>query len=143
MNKFIFIGNLTKDPEMTVTSTGKARTTINLAVNRRYVKEGGEREADFFLVVCYGNTAENAAKYLAKGKKCCVMGEVRTGKYKKDGKDVYTTEYRADEVEFLSPGNGGKQAADEHPQAGNETQVAHTAQAEEKFTPVQEDDLPF
>lgn len=138
MNKFMFIGNLTRDPELTATQSGKSRATFHLAVNRRYVKESGEREADFFLIVCYGNTADNAAKYLSKGKKCSVIGEIRTGKYEKEGRTIYTTEYRADEIEFLTPGNGGQAAAQN--EGGGET-PQHTSAA--GFAAVETDDLPF
>ena len=102
MNKAIFTGNLTRDPETRVMTNGKPRTTFTIAVTRTYLNAQGNRDADFIQIICYEKRAELAAKYLTKGRKILVEAHVRTGSYEKDGKRVYTTEFIADKIEFIS-----------------------------------------
>lgn len=111
MNKAILIGNLTRDPESRTTSSGVAVCTFTIAVNRRFVnQQTGQREADFLSIVTWRQTAENCAKYLAKGRKVGVVGTIQTRSYDaQDGTKRYVTEIVADEVEFLSPAQQGTQ----------------------------------
>lgn len=102
MNKVILIGNLTKNPETRVTANGNMRTTFTIAVNRPRKDAGGQQEADFIMVTAYGKTAETAEKYLSKGRKVGIIGRIRTGKYEKDGKTVFSTEIIVEQIEFLS-----------------------------------------
>lgn len=99
MNKVILLGRLTKDPD----TRQAGETTVsrfNLAVNRRYKKEGGQ-DADFPNVVTFGKTAEFVSKYLHKGSKIALEGRIVTGSYKdNNGVTRYTTEVVADNVEF-------------------------------------------
>lgn len=104
MNKSFFIGNLTKDPELRSTQSGKAVASFTIAVNRRFKNQAGEAVTDFFPVAVWGQLAEVCGKYLTKGKKVAVVGELQTRSYEaKDGTKRYVTEIIADEVEFLSP----------------------------------------
>lgn len=104
MNKSFFIGNLTKDPELRTTQSGKAVASFTIAVNRRFKDKGGDPVTDFFPVVTWDKLAESCARYLAKGKKVAVSGELQTRSYEdKNGVKRYVTEIVADEVEFLSP----------------------------------------
>lgn len=104
MNKSFFIGNLTKDPELRSTQSGKAVASFTIAVNRRFKNQAGEAVTDFFPVTVWGQLAEVCGRYLAKGKKVAVVGELQTRNYEaKDGTKRYVTEIVADEVEFLSP----------------------------------------
>lgn len=104
MNKFIGIGNLTKDVDLRTTQSGKAVATLTIAVNRRFKGQDGEKVTDFFTVVAWNQLGEMCGKYLAKGKKVAVSGELQTRSYDaKDGTKRYVTEIIADEVEFLSP----------------------------------------
>ncbi len=99
MNKVIMIGNLTRDPELNTTQNGIPVCKFSIAVNRRF----GE-EVDFFNIVTWRGLAENCHKYLAKGKKAAVVGELQTRKYTdKNGVERMAIEINADEVEFLSP----------------------------------------
>lgn len=108
MNKAILIGNLTRDPEYTTTISGVAKCSFTLAVQRRFANADGKREADFIPIITWRQTAENCAKYLAKGRKCCVEGTIQTRSYDaQDGTKRYVTEIIADSVEFL----GGAQAS--------------------------------
>lgn len=104
MNKAIMIGNITKDPELRTTPNGVSVCSFSIAVNRRRANQQGERETDFFNIIAWRGLGENCAKYLAKGRKVSVIGEIQTRTYDaKDGTKRYVTEIIADDVEFLSP----------------------------------------
>lgn len=104
MNKAFLIGNLTKDPEMTTTSNGISVTRFAIAVSRKYENANGERETDFINCVAWRGLAENIYKYLKKGKKCCVVGNIQTRSYDaEDGSKRYVTEINCEDCEFLSP----------------------------------------
>lgn len=99
MNKCIMMGRLTKDPEIRMGNN----TTIgrySLAVDRRF-KRDNEPDADFFNCVVFGKGAEFAEKYLKKGTKIVIIGEVRNNNYTdKNGNKVYATEILVNEQEF-------------------------------------------
>ena len=98
MNKTILCGNLTKAPELRETPNGKSVATFSLAVKRDY----GE-ETDFFNIVVWGKNGENCAKYLDKGSKVLVVGQLQNRSYEaKDGSKRTVTEINASEVEFLT-----------------------------------------
>ena len=104
MNKITLLGRLTADPELRSTQNGTAVCTFALAVDRRFAREDGEREADFIPVVVWRGLAETCGKYLAKGKKAAVCGSLQTRKYDdKQGNKRTALEVIADEVEFLRP----------------------------------------
>lgn len=103
MNKAILIGNLTRDPEMRTTASGVSVCTFTLAINRRFANPQGVREADFINIVTWRQLADLCGRYLAKGRKCSVIGSIQTRSYDaQDGSKRYVTEVVADEVEFLS-----------------------------------------
>ena len=104
MNQVTIIGNLTKAPDMRQTTSGKNVCTFTLAVNRRYKSADGKTTADFFPVQAWEKLAELCARYLDKGSKVFVSGELRNRSYEaKDGSKRTVTEIIANEVEFLSP----------------------------------------
>ena len=103
MNKCIFIGNLTRDPEFQTTGSGVSLCRFSIAVNRNYSNSNGEREADFINIVTWRGLAENCNKYLTKGRKVCVVGQLQTRTYDdKDGNKRYATEIVAEDVEFIN-----------------------------------------
>ena len=73
MNKSILLGRLTKAPEIRMSSANNDMLIANfsLAVNRRYVKPGEERQADFINIVAYSKLAEFSEKYLTQGLQIC------------------------------------------------------------------------
>lgn len=114
MNKIFLIGRLTKDPELRYTPSGAAVCSFTLAVDRRFISQSGEREADFIPVVVWNKAAENCAKYLAKGRQTAVEGRLQIRSFEgSDGQRRWATEVVADNVEFLSSGQkqGGQQQA--------------------------------
>jgi single-strand DNA-binding protein len=100
MNKTILSGRLCADPEVRVGTSGSAITSFNLAVDRRF-KRDGDADADFFKCVAFGKTAEFIEHYFHKGNKILIEGEVRNNNYTdKDGKMVYGTQILINAVEF-------------------------------------------
>ena len=101
MNKITLIGNLTNDPEIRSTQTGKSVCTFTIAVNRKKVSEP---QTDFFRVNAWGKLGELCARFLGKGRKVAVVGELQARTYdNKDGKTMLSLDVVADEVEFLTP----------------------------------------
>lgn len=95
---------MSKTPDVKQTTNGKNVCTFTLAVNRRYKDADGKTTADFFSVQAWGKLAEVCARYLDKGSKVFISGELRNRSYEaKDGSKRTVTEIIANEVEFLSP----------------------------------------
>lgn len=144
MNRLTIIGNLTRDPELRTTSTGLSVCSFTVAVNRRKSgnSQNNQPEADFFRVSAWRELGENCQKYLAKGRKVCVVGPVSVSTYtnKNDGKTYANLEVMANEVEFLTPRSEGGTAP-----AQQTAQAAPPPQDPSGFTPVDmpEDELPF
>jgi len=106
MNRVDLVGRLTRDPELRHTTSGRAVCQLNLAINRTFTNQNGEREADFINVVVWDKQAENVSKYVTKGRLVSVEGRLQSRSYDdKDGKRVYVTEVIANSVQFLSTGN--------------------------------------
>jgi len=103
MNKCIFVGRITREPEVRV-SSGDTATTVarySLAVDRKF-KRDGEQTADFINCVAFGKNGEFAEKYLRKGMKIAIVGRIQTGSYtNKEGQKVYTTDIIVEEHEFV------------------------------------------
>ena len=78
MNRVILVGNLAADPESRTTQSGIPQCTLRLAVQRRFANQQGVREADFFTIICWRQTAEFCSRYLSKGRKIAVEGSLQT-----------------------------------------------------------------
>ena len=106
MNKVYLIGNLTRDPELSTTSSGVAYCRFAIAVSRRFATADGNRATDFFNIIVWRGQAENCAKYLHKGSKVAICGSIQNSTYEKtDGTKGYSTDIVAEEVEFLTSKN--------------------------------------
>ena len=143
MNKCIFVGNLTRDPEMGSTSSGISYCRFSIAVNRTYSNANGEHEADFINIVTWRGLADNCGKYLQKGSKVCVCGQLQTRTYEgNDGSKRYSTEIVADDVEFI--GSRAAQSGDESvPAAPAQNRGGNKKVSELKPIETDEDDFPF
>ena len=105
MNQVMLTGRLSRDPEVRYTKTGSCVANMTIAVDRP-VKQGEEKKADFIRIKVFGKQAENAERYLSKGRQIAVTGRIETGSFKdKDGKTVYTTDIVAQGIEYLGGGN--------------------------------------
>ena len=137
MNRVFLIGNLTKDPEVTVTSNDVTNCRFSVAVTRRYNSASGNKETDFFTVVTWRGLADNCGKYLRKGSKVGICGSIQNKNYEAaDGTKRYSTEIVADEVQFLSSRNDAEEV-NELPE------VSVTRASRPELKPIEDDDLPF
>lgn len=101
INRVVLLGNMTRDPELRRTGTGKAVTNFTLALNRY-----NNDEADFVDCVCWERIAENTAQYCYKGSKVAVEGSIQTGSYvDKDGHNRKTVNVLCNRVEFINTNN--------------------------------------
>lgn len=102
MNKSILLGRLTKTPEIRYSQASNTKiATFTLAVNRKYVKEGEERQADFINIVAYSKLADFVEKYLNTGLQICVSGRIQTRNWEdNNGQKRYATEVIAEEIDF-------------------------------------------
>jgi single-strand DNA-binding protein len=121
LNKVHLIGNLGRDPEVRYTPNGNAVCNVSIATTRQWKnKDSGERqeETEWHRVVFYDRLAEIAGEYLKKGRPVYVEGRLKTRKWQdKDGKDQYTTEIVANEMQLLGSRDGagaGGGGADSH-----------------------------
>ena len=100
-NDITIIGNLTREPELRFTTSGKATCSFGIAVNRRYMQnnEWVDAPTNFFNVTVWAQYAENAAASLNKGDRVMVKGRLDFRKYtNRDGVEVTTHDIQADEV---------------------------------------------
>jgi len=119
VNKVILIGNLGRDPEVRYTPSGAAVCNVSVATTRNWKsKDSGEKqeETEWHRVVFYDRLAEIAGEYLKKGRPVYVEGRLKTRKWQdKEGKDNYTTEIIADQMQLLGSREGmGSASSDEH-----------------------------
>ena len=139
MNKITLIGNLTHDPEVRSTPNGVTVCTFTIAVNRRFAQQGGERVTDFFRINAWRQLGENCARYLAKGRKVAVVGELQARTYEgKDGATRMSLDVSADEVEFLTPRSQDEGSGYSAPRQNNAA-----PQDLAGFADIQSDDIPF
>jgi single-strand DNA-binding protein len=111
INKVILIGNLGRDPEVRYTPSGAAVCNVSVATTRNWKdKASGDKveETEWHRVVFYDRLAEIAGEYLRKGRPVYVEGRLKTRKWQdKDGKDNYTTEIVAEQMQLLGGRDGG------------------------------------
>jgi single-strand DNA-binding protein len=113
LNKVILIGRLTRDPELRYTANGVAVATFTLAVDRPFVNQQGQREADFIRIVVWQKLAEICANNLGKGRLVAVEGRLQVRSYDTpEGQKRQVSEVVAENVRFLDwPKEGGKGSA--------------------------------
>jgi len=102
LNSVNIMGNLTRDPEMKYTTSGKSVCNLSIANNRVY-KKGDERvtEVSYFDVEVWGAVAENCAKYLTKGSGIIVEGRLRQDRWERDGKTQSRVRIAANNIHFM------------------------------------------
>lgn len=131
MNKFICIGGLTKDPELSTTSNGKQVCRFSIGVKRDFTTEG-QQDSDFFNCVAWGGLAETCGKYLKKGSKVLVEGQMLTHSYEKDNVKRTLYDINISKIEFLS---NTKSADQVEKVVDNKNEI--------ELTPISSEDLPF
>lgn len=140
LNKAILMGRLTKDPVLTTTPAGLSVARFTLAIDRRFQRQGEERQTDFLNVVAFSRNAEFVSKYFVKGQLAIVVGSIQTRSWDQDGQKRYATEIVADEINF-----GGSKK--DNPSSSSESfrEAAPAASNDDGgFMPLDDDDaLPF
>lgn len=150
MNKIFIIGNLTHDPESRTTTNGTSVCTFTVAVSRRFAGQDGQKQTDYFRVNAWRQLGDICQKFLAKGRKCAVVGELQARTYEgKDGVMRMSLEISADEVEFLSPRGDQSSSGGSTSPYTPAAQPASAAPPPEQiagldgFENIREDELPF
>ncbi len=144
LNKFIGIGNLTRDPEVRYMPNGDAVANFSIAINENWKDKNGvkQEKTEFVNIVMYRKLAEIAGEYLKKGRPVYVEGKLQTRKWQdKDGNDKYTTEIIADQMQMLGSKDGesvGTQSQDNKPN-DKKQDGASAGTGFDDF----EDDIPF
>lgn len=134
MNKVVLMGRMVRDPELKYTPSNVAVVSFTIAVDRRFVKQGEERQADFINVVAWRNTAEFVAKYFGKGQMIALGGSIQTRTWQDtNGNNRYATEVIAEDVYFAGEKKNQQQN-------GN---VEEMPRYDEANMPQYDGDLPF
>ena len=128
----MLIGNLTRDPEIRTTPKGVSVADLGLAINRNYTTESGEKREDvtFVDVVVWGKVAENAGRYLSKGRPIFVEGRLQldTWQDKESGQNRQRLRVVAERLQFLGAPSGaggdGEASGGSRVQPHNERAVA-------------------
>ena len=144
LNKVILGGHITHDLELKQTPSGVHTTSFNIAVNRRFSKEG-QREVDFITVVAWRQTAEFICRYFKKGSAICVTGSIQTRKWKdKDENNRYATEIIADEAYFVDGKIDEQGENNAHNEDTGFSAPSYQSATPPKFEELKsDDDLPF
>ncbi|HFI0830399.1 TPA: single-stranded DNA-binding protein [Streptococcus suis] len=110
-NKVILTGRLTKAIEIKKTPAGKAVASFQLAVERRYKNQAGEKVTDFHDCVIWGALAENLAKWTGKGSLIGVVGRLEKRSYQnQQGQRVTISEVIVEEYTLLDYRQRGEEA---------------------------------
>lgn len=136
MNKFQFLGRLTKDPEVRYTANTNSQVTVfPLAVNRRFASQNGERQTDFFNLTAFGKTAEFCSKYYKKGQQVLVEGRIQNRTWEdQNGQKRYATDFIVEQAYFADSRRDGAEGGFEMPSVSD---------ASDFITVDDSEDLPF
>jgi len=111
MNKVILVGRLGQDPKLAYAASGVAVTSLSLATDESYTDRDGNKvdKTEWHRIVVFAKQAELCANYLSKGSLILVEGSLQTRKWQdQQGQDRYTTEIKAQRVQFLDTRTQGQ-----------------------------------
>lgn len=147
INKVILVGHLGKDPEVRYAPNGGAVTNITLATSESWKdKATGEKQerTEWHRVVFFGKVAEIAGEYLKKGAQVYIEGRLQTRKWQdKEGKDRYTTEVVASDMQMLGSRNGPGHADESYSQEPSYSEPKRPAGKTNDIPSDFDDDIPF
>jgi single-strand DNA-binding protein len=142
MNKVILIGHIGQDPECKTFESGAKNAQFSLATSKRWKDKAGEKKTEtaWHNIVLWGNLAEIAEKYLKKGQKIMIEGELKYETYQSDGVTKYITRIIGNNMEMLGSKNedGTKRQKDEAPETTPPENINPVPDESEET-----DDLPF
>ena len=143
----ILVGRLTKDPELRSTASGIPVCSFTVACDRRFVKQGEERQADFVNCIAWKKSAESIAQYFSKGHRIALEGSIQTRSWTdNEGKNRYSTEVVVEQWEFAQSKSEGGAVGQAVPAAAHFPNSTPTEPLDgdlDGFMPVDEDSLPF
>lgn len=145
INNVVLVGRMTRDAELRYTPSNIAVATFNLAVNRPFKNEAGEREADFINCVIWRQSAENLANWAKKGSLIGITGSIQTRNYENQQRQrVYVTEIIVNNFQLLESrssqeNNQGYQTN----QTNNQQQGSFFQGQTTNPMDISDDDLPF
>ena len=144
MNKIILMGRLTRDPETRNLPRGDNSivTSFGLAVNRRFARQGEERQADFFNISTFGRTAEFCEKYFKKGQQVGIIGRVQMNSWEDDKGRHYSTDIIAEEAYFAEGRRDSEANTSGFPNPFGET-APGAMNNNSGFQETTQNDLPF
>lgn len=147
LNVAIIMGRLTADPELRTTPSGVTVVRFRVAVDRRFQKQGAEKQTDFINVVAWRQNAEFVSRYFQRGSMIAVRGSIRMDNYEdKDGNKRTSFEVVADEVSFCGSkaetGTGGARQGDQPARVQPAASFATGGADDFEEIPIS-DDLPF
>ena len=148
VNKCIFIGNLTKDPEIRYMSSGEAVANFSIACNDSWKDKNGQKQerTEYVNVVAYRKLAEIIGEYLKKGRPIYIEGRMQTRKWQtKEGQDRYTTEIVCDQMQMLGGVSGDTGASNRDGEASNQntSQQNNSSGSQSSNFDEFEDNIPF
>lgn len=146
INQVILMGNLTRDPELRTTPGGQNVCSFSLAVNRSWQGQDGQTQeaVDYFDVTAWGKLGELVNQYLAKGRKCLVMGRLSQRSWEKDGQKHSKVEVVANDVTFLDGGGQGNSGGSTPASAPRKAAAKNEPSVEEvDDKPIDLSEIPF
>ncbi|WP_273125802.1 single-stranded DNA-binding protein [Bacillus weihaiensis] len=143
INRTVLVGRITKDLDLRYSPAGVAILNFNIAVNRAFTNQQGEREADFPNIVCFKKQAENVANFCKKGSLVGIDGRIQTRKYEGQNGKVYVTEVVADSIQFLEPKGSNNQSNTNTSQGSRNSNTGNSSPLGGNSEPFDDGDLPF
>lgn len=138
LNCVTLMGRLVADPELRTTTTGKDVATFRIAVERSFVRQGEERQADFITIVAWGSTALFVSRYFSKGSMIAIQGRIQTRPYEDNNGNKRTAfEVVASEVSFC----GSKNEGNNNSEKPNSSPATPTYQPPADFEEIGADDF--
>ena len=146
IDSVVLMGRLVADPELRTTTTGKSVCSFRIAVDRSYVRQGEQRQADFISCVAWEQTGNFISRYFTKGSMIAVMGSIQTRTYEdKNGAKRTAVEVNVREASFTgSKTEGGNGSFNQASPAAPAQAPAYQSAAAGDFEEITDDeDLPF
>ncbi len=143
INNVVLVGRITRDPEVTQTSSGVSLVRFTVACNRTFKDQNGERQADFINCTAWRYQADFMKNYVKKGNLISVEGRIQTGSYvDNDNQTRYTTEVLVEAVSNLEPRQDGQNNFNNNTNQNTFENNQQSFDAPSNFD-VSDDDLPF
>lgn len=139
-NKCIFIGNITRDPQLKTLPSGSQVAETGIAVNNKYTTKTGEskEEVMFLDVAIFGKGADTFGKWVKKGKPMLLDGRLKVDQWEKDGQKRSKHSLVVDNFQFLGDGGSKKEgnSPSDKPQPPQSSGFGDGP-------PLSDDDVPF